>query len=463
MLTVEAALELVLRETPTPRCIQVPLETALGLTLAAPITSDLDSPPHDKSLVDGYAARWSDIVAGQSLVVLEEVLAGAVPRRSISPGTATRLMTGAPIPMGADVVVMIEQAELEQSGLQQSGLEQSGLEQRGLEQRGLEQRGAVHVDRVRLRPPRGQVGMNIMRRGQSMTAGSLVLPAGKKIRPVEIGLLAEVGCAHVPVHAPPSVAILSTGNELVSVLECPGPGQIRNSNGPLLQAAVAQLGATPRNLGVAVDTAESLAAAMREGLAADVLILSGGVSAGVADLVPSLLQQLGVQQIFHKIQLRPGKPLWFGVLPRSPRNTLVFGLPGNPVSSLVCFELFVRPALERLLGQTARRSSPSEAYLARPFHHRGDRPTYYPARWATAQESFGPESFGPESFGPESGVGGGADQRALARSARPTIELLNWQGSADLRTLAEATGLACFPAGERAYASGDVVAWRELS
>ncbi|MFM8250526.1 MAG: gephyrin-like molybdotransferase Glp [Planctomycetota bacterium] len=433
MLTVDAALELVLRTTPAPRCVQVPLDSALGLTLAAPITSDLDSPPHDKSLVDGYAARWSDIAAGQTLEVLEEILAGAVPQQPIRSGTATRLMTGAPIPQGADAVVMVEHSELETSTREPAV-------------------GERH-ERVRLRPPRGQVGMNIMRRGQSMTQGSLVLPAGKLIRPVEIGLLAEVGCVQVPVYAPPTVAILSTGNELVPASERPGPGQIRNSNGPLLQAAVERMGATPRNLGVAVDTAESLAAAIGEGLTADVLILSGGVSAGVADLVPALLQEQGVQQIFHKIQLRPGKPLWFGVLPRSPQNRLVFGLPGNPVSSLVCFELFVRPALERLLGRAATLAAPAEVRLARPFHHRGDRPTYYPARWRAASESSAQEP---------AAVGRG-EQWALSGAAPPTIELLNWQGSADLRTLAEATGFACFPAGEREYASGDLVEWRALS
>lgn len=452
MLTVEAALELVLRETPAPRSIRVPLDSALGLTLAAPITSDLDSPPHDKSLVDGYAARWSDIAAGRTLEVLEEVLAGAVPQQTIRSGTATRLMTGAPIPAGADAVVMVEHSELEELELDQSELAKSELAKSELEQVLGDRR-----EQVRLRPPRGQVGMNIMRRGQSMTQGSLVLPAGKRIRPVEIGLLAEVGCVQVPVYAPPTVAILSTGNELVPASECPGPGQIRNSNGPLLQAAVERLGATPRNLGVAVDTAESLAVAIRQGLAADVLILSGGVSAGVADLVPALLREQGVQQIFHKIQLRPGKPLWFGVLPRSPQNTLVFGLPGNPVSSLVCFELFVRPALERLLGRllgpTRALSTPVEAHLARPFHHRGDRPTYYPARWVTASERSAQE---PQAVG-------GGEQRLSSGATRPTIELLDWQGSADLRTLAEATGFACFPAGDREYASGDLVAWRALS
>ena len=424
MLTVEAALELVLKQIPQPKIQRLPLAMVLGLTLAEPIVSDIDSPPHDKSLVDGYAARWDDVTSGRDLQVLEEVLAGAVPTHEVVPGTATRIMTGAPLPRGADSVVMVEHSELIL-------------------------RGDSENSRVILRPLRGSLGMNIMRRGQSLTAGNRVLPAGRRIRPVEVGMLAELGQAQVPVFAPPVVSILSTGNELVPVDQRPGPGQIRNSNGPLLQAAVEQLGAVPRNLGVALDTPAALEGLIREGLETDLLILSGGVSAGVADLVPAVLQRCGVEPIFHKIHLRPGKPLWFGTRPRTTQPTLVFGLPGNPVSSLVCFELFVRPAIQQLLGQPEQTPSIPEVCLTRPYHHRGDRPTYYPARYVE-------RSVACERVAPKRNDG------QCENDQLPGIELLNWQGSADLRTLTEADGLACFPAGDCDYAGGARLRWRPL-
>ncbi len=167
---------------------------------------------------------------------------------------------------------------------------------------------------------------------------------------------------------------------------------------------------------------------MQRGLEADVLVLSGGVSAGILDLVPGVLAELGVQQVFHKVRLKPGKPLWFGVLPgtpQRPQGTLVFGLPGNPVSSLVCFELFVRPAIERLSGREAD-ARLRTARLGAPFQHRGDRPTYHPAQFSIAHDE-------------------------------PNVTPLRWHGSADQRTLASADCLICFPAGDRDYAMGERV------
>jgi molybdopterin molybdotransferase len=210
----------------------------------------------------------------------------------------------------------------------------------------------------------------------------------------------------------------------------------------MLLAAAIRAGATAVDLGVGRDDPAALAAFITRGLEADVLVLSGGVSAGVLDLAPKTLASLGVREVFHKVSLKPGKPLWFGILPAGAGgkaasggqavDKLVFGLPGNPVSSLVCFELFVRPALDVLSGRPAQPRAARLARLALPFEHRGNRPTYHPACWATADGEL-------------------------------EVRTLRWQGSGDLRTLAAANCLACFAPGDRSYQVGDAVAILELS
>lgn len=404
MLTVEQALARVLAAARPLPPVEELLQSALGRVLAEPVASDVDSPPHDKSVVDGYAVRAADFAGPAAserwFDVLEEVVAGAVPSREVGAGQATRIMTGAPIPPGADAVVAIEQTrELRDEGT---------------------------ATRVRLETARVALGKNIVRRASSMARGEIVLEPGCTLRPAEIGLLAEVGRTRARVHGVPTVAIGPTGDELVDAPATPGPGQIRNSNGPMLLAAAAQCGATVLNLGIGRDEPAALAASIERGLQADVLVLSGGVSAGVLDLAPKTLAALGVREVFHKVSLKPGKPLWFGVLPAHPIDKLVFGLPGNPVSSLVCFELFVRPALGVLQGKPARGRASSAARLASEFVHRGERPTYRPA-WRDAAEG------------------------------ESTVRLLRWQGSGDLRTVAHANCLACFAAGDRHYAAGEAI------
>jgi molybdopterin molybdotransferase len=421
MQSITEALSKVLATTGRMTPVRVPLADALGLVLADDVASDIDSPPHDKATVDGYAVVAADLADGiAELSILEEVTAGAVPTLAVSPGHCTRIMTGAPVPAGADTVVMVERSELLPGG------------------------GRVRIaERVKPR-------QNIMTRGESLRCGEVVLESGHEVRAAEIGLLAEVGRCDVSVFPQPCVALLSTGNELVEADERPGTGQIRNSNGPMLAAAVRRAGAVPVVLGIARDEPSELRAKIEQGLAADVLVLSGGVSAGVLDLVPSVLKELGVEQVFHKVRLKPGKPLWFGVArfesPRSQvpgpksRNSfdlglgtwdqgpcLVFGVPGNPVSSLVCFELFVRPAIAQLSGRDADvglRQLP--ARLAAEFVHRGDRPTYFPAVVRRESESL---------------------------SAEP----VRWRGSGDLRGITVANALAIFPAGDRSWQAGEQV------
>ena len=207
------------------------------------------------------------------------------------------------------------------------------------------------TQRCRLQQTDLPPGQNILPVGSSLRAGDVVLRAVRILRPIEIAILAEIGRAVATVQPRPRVAILPTGNELVPVGEKPGQGQIRNSNGPMLLAAAARAGAEAIELGIARDDRERLKQWIEQGLAADVLVLSGGVSAGAFDLVPEVLSELGVEQVFHKVALRPGKPLWFGVKDDGERRVLVFGLPGNPVSSFVCFELFARPAIAALSGR----------------------------------------------------------------------------------------------------------------
>lgn len=406
MLTVDEALSLVLSAAVPRPAVELGLDDTLGLVLAGDIPSDVDSPPHDKSIVDGYAVRSEDLARGPAqLAVVEEIMAGQVPARRLERGEAARIMTGAPLPSGADAVVMVERTEALGGGPHALG--------------------DVRIGQSQIAP-----GLNVMQRGASMHAGETVLRAGDVLRPGEIGLLAEAGHTRVRVIPRPSIAVVSTGNELVAVEQIPGPGQIRNSNGPMLLAAVRAAGGEPRNMGIARDEPEVLRRAISSGLEADVLVLSGGVSAGVLDLVPGVLKELGVRQVFHKVQLKPGKPLWFGTLAGPAGQRLVFGLPGNPVSSFVCFELFVRPAITRLSGREFNGHSFVKARLAKPHVQRGDRPTFHPARWQAAA-------------GGDSGL--------------PTIEPLPWQGSGDLRGLVAANALAYFPPGDRQFQTGEVI------
>lgn len=407
MLTVAEAQQLVLANVPGLPPRQVPLAEALGLVLAENIASDVDSPPHDKSVVDGYAICFDDFVDGQAtLEVIEEVTAGEVPTRKLATGQATRIMTGAPIPDGADVVVMVERSTMLDSAT------------------------------VRLVDPKLNRGRNITRRGSSIRAGDVVLEAGMAMLPSRIGLAAEVGRSTVRVSGKPRIAVLATGNELVDAAETPRPGQIRNSNGPMLAALVASAGATPIELGVARDERGELQRAIAAGLEADMLILSGGVSAGVLDLVPSVLAELGVRQVFHKVSVKPGKPIWFGLRDAAGDDrvaTPVFGLPGNPVSGLVCFELFVRPAIlrQRRLVDAVRPTR--KARLTQRFVHQGDRPTYWPGS-CELDENYG-----------------------AAGGSLPNVVPLPWHGSGDLRGLVPADCLICFPAGDREHAAGESV------
>lgn len=423
MLTVSQAIAAVLAEVVPTEQVRAPLSAALGSALATDVASDIDSPPHDKAAVDGYAVLTGDLASGTAeLEILEEVVAGQVPRLPLTVGHATRVMTGAPIPAGAEAMIMIERSELLPA--------LAGMR-----------------PRVRLRQGGVRPGQNIVRRGTMMQRGDVVLRRGVCVGPSQLGLLAEVGRSQVLVHRRPTLAVLATGNELVEASLSPAAGQIRNSNGPMLLALAERAGAIPADLGIARDEPAALAECIRRGLESDVLVVSGGVSAGVLDLVPAALRAAEVEQVFHKVEMKPGKPLWFGRRTDGSRRSLVFGLPGNPVSSLVCFELFVRPALAKLAGGPPRGLLAIPARLACDFQQRGDRPTYYPGRWVYADDPVPADEPVPAPV----------EQAAGNDSILPRVTPLAWHGSGDLRTLAAANALIAFPAGDRDFATGDAV------
>jgi len=406
MLTVTDALRHVMdRVRPlAPRL--TPLADALGCTLAEDVTADLDAPPFDKALMDGYAVRSADLAGDdRRLTVGEEIVAGRVPSRPLGRREAAVIMTGAPLPPGADAVVMVERTRREGDG--------------------------VVID-----DPVVPAGRNRLTRGREMRAGDVVLEKSTRLNAAKLGLLASVGRDRVLVVPRPRVAVVSTGDELVEPGRVPGPGQIRNSNATMLRAFVAAAGAEPESHPTAPDESAALRECLARGLDADVLLITGGVSAGHRDLVPAVLDGLGVAMVFHKVRLKPGKPLWFGVGPGRAGGApgpLVFGLPGNPVSGVVGFLLFVRPALDALAARDGRAETLLEARLDRPFTHSGDRPTYHPAR------------------------------RGKSAPGTPfAVEPLDWAGSADLRTIALADGFIAFPAGDRAHAAGEIVEFLPL-
>jgi len=387
---------------------RLPLLEACGRVLSAPVVSDVDSPPWDRAMMDGFAVRSVDFSAAAAEVieldVAVDLAAGDVTSLTIARGCCARIMTGAPMPAGADSVVPVEAAVDDTAG--------------------------AHAGcRVRLRDERFRAGQHVARQAAAFRRGQEVLAAGMVLGSAEVGLAAEAGATHVLVPPRVRVALVSTGSELVPSDAVPAFGQTRNSNGPMIAAAVQLLGAEPIPLGIAPDRPEAIRAAIAQGLAADLLVLSGGVSAGDLDLVPEIFRRCDVEKIFHKVRLKPGKPVWFGVLRRAAAtSTLVFGLPGNPASSLDCFELFVRPAIAILAGRPrdAWHLPRGTARLTGPATAAADRPVYLPCRLTPAD--------------------GG-----LAATPLP------WSGSSDLLGLAGAAGLLALPAGGRRYEPGAAV------
>lgn len=346
MLSVEEALAVVLRHTPRLDVQDVALEEALGRVLAADVASDVDLPPFDRAAMDGYAVRAGDAAqAGAVLRVAGQVRAGQFPARGPAPGEAFEIMTGAPLPPGADAVVQVEKTRRLEGG------------------------------RVELLAP-AAAGLNVAPLASEVRAGEVVLRAGIVLDPAALAVLAAAGAERVSVGRRPRVAVLATGDELVDARERPGPGQIRDSNTPAIAAQARRAGADVRGLGRVADAPEALTAALAEGLAADLLAVSGGVSEGAYDLVEPALERLGVRKLFERVALKPGAPLVFGVR----GATLVFGLPGNPVSSQVTFDLFARPALLAMQGARVLARPRVEVELQGALRNKSGRRAHLPAR-----------------------------------------------------------------------------------
>jgi len=397
MISVDKALQHVSRCAQQLRADTVPLSAVLGLRLAENVISEVDSPPFDKSMLDGYAVETSD--QSPTRHVLEQVVAGGVPHHAVEPGNTINVMTGAPLPDGADAVVKVEDVQ--------------------------------QLDEATIEMPSAGVasGTGVLLRGSAFHKGQQLLAAGRCLSPIDMALLAEVGHAKVCVTPRPRVAVLATGNELVEVGRPVAAGQICNSNGPMLLALLESVDATSIDLGIGRDDPDELKRLMTAGLEADILIVTGGVSTGVLDLVPGTLQELGVEEVFHKIRMKPGKPLWFGLCEQEDHRTLVFGLPGNPVSTLVSFEIFVKPALRVLGGAEFLPPKVLRGVLRSPVTHRGNRPTYHPSRI----------DFGKRVQG------------------LPAVEPMAWGGSADLAALTRANALAILPEGDYELAAGSEV------
>jgi molybdenum cofactor synthesis domain-containing protein len=320
---------LVLESTPGLPVEETPLVEALGLALARDLQATTDSPPFDNSAVDGYALRSADAEVGRVFRVVDEAPAGRPAKKSVGDGEAIKIFTGGVIPDGADAVVMVENT---------SGWgEEFELEK-------------VPAPRSNIRPA-----------GEDTRRGDVILRAGTEVGAPEIALAATQGYGKLPAYRRPKVVVLSTGTELVE----PGtrdlePGEIFDSNSYAIVAAAREAGAEARRLYAASDDADTLRAAIEEALeTADVVVTSGGVSVGEKDLVKSTMLDLGVDQVFWGVKFKPGKPLFYG----TRGETRLFGLPGNPVSAVVCFDLFVRPALMRMMGREDRRRPRIQVYF----------------------------------------------------------------------------------------------------
>jgi molybdopterin molybdotransferase len=374
-----------------PRAIaSVSLWDALGFVLAQEVRTDREYPPFDRSTRDGYAVRSKDVSASSELKCTGEIKAGDTVREALAAGTCVQIMTGAAVPAGADAVVMIEHTQREGD--------------------------LVRFERA------AHAGQNIVPRGSEAAAGQIILTAGMRLGYAELALAAQVGAVNLQCAKRPRVAILSTGDEVVLVEENPGPFQIRNSNSVSLAAQVRIAGGEPVVLGNAADQAEDLGEKIERGLKEDALVLSGGVSMGKYDLVESVLKAMGAEFLFDAVAIRPGKPAVFGMCQGKP----VFGLPGNPVSTMVTFELFVAPVIDLLSGAKARKLPLVEARLAEAMNEKPGLAHFLPARieWSGAVAE---------------------------------VKALQWQGSGDIASLVKANCFLVVPAEREKIEVGESV------
>jgi len=396
MIDVDEAREILLRRVAPGPTAELPLSACLHRTVAKAIRCDVDCPPFDRSVMDGYAVRSADLAeAPVTLRVAGQVAAGTWPDRPLGPGEAVQINTGAPIPPGADAVVRVEETETRTNGAE------------------------VVIQRAVV------PGHFITPRAAYKAAGDVVLGAGQVLTPVNIGVAATAGASRVTVYVEPTVAVLVTGNELVDVNAVPTDAEIRNSNQYVLEALIRTAHATPVVLEAVGDDRAAIAERIEAGLRCDVLCITGGISMGAFDYVPEILEQCGACFHIRKMAIKPGRPTLFAT---TQNGTLVFALPGNPMSAFVAFELLVRPALAARQGRPGVFSPMVSATLKGSITATRDRRSYCPAR-AWVEED-----------------GGWA------------VETLSWQGSGDALGTAGANALVMRPPQSREARSGDDVA-----
>jgi molybdopterin molybdotransferase len=374
LISVAAAIDIIDRLPVTPRKIQSPLQASAGLRLAEDLIADRDYPVFDKSLMDGYALRSADAKPGAELVVIAEIPAGQMAQQAVASGQAMTIMTGAALPAGADCVVPIEQT--------------AGP-------------FVKPSERVRLNATSAP-GRNVAPRGSDIRQGAVVLQAGSLLRAPQLAVAACIGAASLSVWDRPKCSVLATGNEIIPFDQTPSLSQLRNSNSVMLVALLNRLNCSVRDIGIAADTPEKITAAIKGGLADDFLFITGGMSMGQYDFVPQILRDLGGELKITKLRIKPGKPF---VVAAMPNGKYVFGLPGNPVSALVCTIRLASRLLLRMAGGTPHHQL-AVATLAAPVSENGPREFYQPAI-----------------------LEGG--------HVRP----LEWKGSADIFTLAQANAL----------------------
>ena len=343
MIQVQEALDKILCQIQFKGVERVPLGQALGRVLTEDVVSRINNPPLDNSAMDGYAVIAEDIQSATpenpvKLEMVEEIAAGYTAKGTLKPGQTMRIMTGAPIPPGADAVLMQEDTQKDGGN------------------------AILCLDKA-------DVAENIRRAGEDVKIGEGVIKKGTTLSPAHIGMLAVIGRSQIAVSQRPTVAILSTGDEILELDETPQGPQIFNSNGHMLAAQIKSAGGIPVYLGIAQDTEKDLMEKFEWALKADIVVSSGGVSVGDYDLVKSSLQKMGQDMLFWKVAMKPGKPLAFGRIGKTP----IFGLPGNPVSSFVSFEQFVRPSLRKVLGCSDLSHKTVQAKLTRTINKKPGR------------------------------------------------------------------------------------------
>jgi len=396
MIPVQEALDTILSKIQFKGVEKIPLDQALGRVMAEDVVSRINNPPLDNSAMDGYALIAGDIQSATpenpvKLEMVEEIAAGYTAKGTLKPGQTMRIMTGAPIPPGADAVLMQEDTQKDGDSI-------------------------LCLDRA-------DVEENIRRAGEDIKIGESVLKKGTTLSPAHIGMLAVIGRSQIAVSQRPTVSILSTGDEILELDETPQGPQIFNSNGHMLAAQIKSAGGIPIYLGIAKDTEKDLMEKFEWALKADIVVSSGGVSVGDYDLVKSTLQKMGQDMLFWKVAMKPGKPLAFGRIGKTP----IFGLPGNPVSSFVSFEQFVRPSLRKVLGCSDLSHKTVQAKLTRTIHKKPGRLHFLSSIVSWADGEY-------------------------------TVTPAGEQGSGILKSAANANGLLIFPLEAEEIKQGQVVA-----